>query len=165
MKEEQEAIENSYQDQIDKLQNFLDEQNYQIDKANRSAVQSFEELAAAMKKYGIDSAENLSKAKEWLDNYNKSLAEAKKNATTLASSGSGVLYSSDIQGFSTSGMGANVSGISLSGVNFTPTGDTNNSSIYIDRIELPNVSNANEFVEALKTLPTLATAQATSRRK
>lgn len=160
-----EDLENSYQDQIDKLQNFLDEQNYQIDKANRSAVQSFEELAAAMKKYGIDSAENLSKAKEWLDNYNKSLAEAKKNVTTLASSGSGVLYSSDIQGFSTSGMGANISGMSLSGVKFAPTGDTNNSSIYIDRIELPNVSNANEFVEALKTLPTLATAQATSRKK
>lgn len=160
-----EDIENSYQDQIDKLQDFLDEQNYQIDKANRSAVQSFEELSAAMKKYGIDSAENLSKAKEWLDNYNKSLAEAKKNSTTLASSGSGVLYSSDIQGFSTSGMGANISGMSLSGVKFAPTGDTNNSSIYIDRIELPNVSNANEFVEALKTLPTLATAQATSRKK
>lgn len=160
-----EDIENSYQDQIDKLQDFLDEQNYQIDKANRSAVQSFEELAAAMKKYGIDSAENLSKAKEWLDTYNKSLAEAKKNTTTLASSGSGVLYSSDIQGFSTSGMGANISGMSLSGVKFAPTGDTNNSSIYIDRIELPNVSNANEFVEALKTLPTLATAQATSRKK
>nr|DAQ36170.1 MAG TPA: chromosome segregation ATPase [Caudoviricetes sp.] len=160
-----EDLENSYQDQIDKLQNFLDEQNYQIDKANRSAVQSFEELAAAMKKYGIDSAENLSKAKQWLDNYNKSLAEAKKNVTTLASSGSGVLYSSDIQGFSTSGMGANISGMSLSGVKFAPTGDTNNSSIYIDRIELPNVSNANEFVEALKTLPTLATAQATSRKK
>lgn len=160
-----EDLENSYQDQIDKLQNFLDEQNYQIDKANRSAIQSFEELAAAMKKYGIDSTENLSKAKEWLDNYNKSLAEAKKNVTTLASSGSGVLYSSDIQGFSTSGMGANISGMSLSGVKFAPTGDTNNSSIYIDRIELPNVSNANEFVEALKTLPTLATAQATSRKK
>ena len=160
-----EDLENSYQDQIDKLQNFLDEQNYQIDKANRSAVQSFEELATAMKKYGIDSAENLSKAKEWLDNYNKSLAEAKKNITTLASSGSGVLYSSDIQGFSTSGMAANISGMSLSGVKFAPTGDTNNSSIYIDRIELPNVSNANEFVEALKTLPTLATAQATSRKK
>lgn len=160
-----EDLEKSYQDQIDKLQNFLDEQNYQIDKANRSAVQSFEELAAAMKKYGIDSTENLSKAKEWLDNYNKSLAEAKKNITTLASSGSGVLYSSDIQGFSTSGMAANISGMSLSGVKFAPTGDTNNSSIYIDRIELPNVSNANEFVEALKTLPTLATAQATSRKK
>ena len=123
------------------------------------------ELAAAMKKYGIDSTENLSKAKEWLDNYNKSLAEAKKNTKTLANSGSGVLYSSDIQGFSTSGMAANISGMSLSGVKFAPTGDTNNSSIYIDRIELPNVSNANEFVEALKTLPTLATAQATSRKK
>ena len=160
-----EAIEKSYQDQIDKLQEFLDEQNYQIDKANRGAIQSFEELAAAMKKYGIDSTENLSKAKEWLDNYNKSLAEAKKNTKTLANSGSGVLYSSDIQGFSTSGMAANISGMSLSGVKFAPTGDTNNSSIYIDRIELPNVSNANEFVEALKTLPTLATAQATSRKK
>ena len=160
-----EDLENSYQDQIDKLQDFLDEQNYQIDKANRGAIQSFEELAAAMKKYGIDSTENLSKAKEWLDNYNKSLAEAKKNTKTLANSGSGVLYSSDIQGFSTSGMAANISGMSLSGVKFAPTGDTNNSSIYIDRIELPNVSNANEFVEALKTLPTLATAQATSRKK
>ena len=160
-----EDLENSYQDQIDKLQDFLDEQNYQIDKANRGAIQSFEELAAAMKKYGIDSAENLSKAKEWLDNYNKSLAEAKKNTKTLANSGSGVLYSSDIQGFSTSGMAANISRMSLSGVKFAPTGDTNNSSIYIDRIELPNVSNANEFVEALKTLPTLATAQATSRKK
>lgn len=159
-----EDLEKSYQDQIDKLQDFLDEQNYQIDKANRSAVQSFEDLAKAMSKYGIDSVENLSKAKEWLDNYNKSLAEAKKNATTLASSGSGILYSSDIQGFSTSNLGDNVSGISLSGVKFAPTGTTNNSSIYIDKIELPNVSNANEFVEALKTLPTLATAQATSRK-
>lgn len=160
-----EDLENSYQDQIDKLQDFLDEQNYQIDKANRSAVQSFEELAAAMKKYGIDSAENLSKAKEWLDSYNKSLMDAKNNVSTLAKSGNGVLYNSDIQGYSMPGVSSSVSGVSLSGVKFTPTGDTNNSNIYINRIELPNVSNANEFVEALKTLPTLATAQATSRKK
>ena len=160
-----EDLENSYQDQIDKLQDFLDEQNYQIDKANRSAVQSFEELAAAMKKYGIDSAENLSKAKEWLDSYNKSLMDAKNNASTLAKSGNGVLYSSDIQGYSMPGISSSISGVSLSGVKFTPTGETNNSNIYIDKIDLPNVSNANEFVEALKTLPTLATAQATSRKK
>lgn len=161
-----EAIEKSYQDQIDKLQEFLDEQNYQIDKANRNAVQSFEELAAAMKKYGIDSAENLAKAKKWLDDYNQSLAKAKSNTSTLAMSGNGILYSSEIQGLSTgltSMPSADYSGISLSGIKFTPTGDTNNSSIYIDRLELPNVSNANEFVEALKTLPTLASAQATSR--
>lgn len=161
-----EDLENSYQDQIDKLQDFLDEQNYQIDKANRGAIQSFEELAAAMKKYGIDSAENLAKAKKWLDDYNQSLAKAKSNISTLAMSGNGILYSSEIQGLSTgltSMPNADYSGISLSGVKFTPTGDTNNSSIYIDKIELPNVSNANEFVEALKTLPTLASAQATSR--
>lgn len=161
-----EDLENSYQDQIDKLQDFLDEQNYQIDKANRGAIQSFEELAAAMKKYGIDSAENLAKAKKWLDDYNQSLAKAKSNISTLAMSGNGILYSSEIQGLSTgltSMPNADYSGISLSGVKFTPTGDTNNSSFYIDKIELPNVSNANEFVEALKTLPTLASAQATSR--
>ena len=161
-----EDLENSYQDQIDKLQDFLDEQNYQIDKANRSAVQSFEELAEAMKKYGIDSAENLAKAKEWLDSYNKSLAEAKNNITTLARSGDGVLYSSDLQGITASAIDtANYSGISLSGIKYTPAGATNNSSVYnIDRLELPNVTNANEFIEALKSLPTLATAQATSRK-
>lgn len=161
-----EDLEKSYQDQIDKLQDFLDEQNYQIDKANRSAVQSFEELAAAMKKYGIDSAENLAKAKEWLDSYNKSLAEAKNNITTLARSGDGVLYSSDLQGITASAIDtANYSGISLSGIKYTPAGTTNNSSVYnIDRLELPNVTNANEFIEALKSLPTLATAQATSRK-
>ena len=161
-----EDLEKSYQDQIDKLQDFLDEQNYQIDKANRSAVKSFEELAAAMKKYGIDSAENLAKAKEWLDSYNKSLAEAKNNITTLARSGDGVLYSSDLQGITASAIDtANYSGISLSGIKYTPAGATNNSSVYnIDRLELPNVTNANEFIEALKSLPTLATAQATSRK-
>ena len=161
-----EDLEKSYQDQIDKLQDFLDKQNYQIDKANRSAVQSFEELAAAMKKYGIDSAENLAKAKEWLDSYNKSLAEAKNNITMLARSGDGVLYSSDLQGITASAIDtANYSGISLSGIKYTPAGATNNSSVYnIDRLELPNVTNANEFIEALKSLPTLATAQATSRK-
>lgn len=42
--------------------------------------------------------------------------------------------------------------------------DTGGQNIYIDTIELPNVSNANEFVEALKDLPRLATAKSSSRK-
>ena len=160
-----EDLEKSYQDQIDKLQDFLDEQNYQIDKANRSAIQSFEDLTNAMKKYGIDSADYLKQAKDWLDSYNKSLSEAKNNISVLAKSGNSVVYSSDIQGLSTQSMaGIEFSGVSLNNVNAVPIGNTNTSNIHIDKIELPSVTNADEFVEALKNLPNLAIANATKRK-
>lgn len=160
-----EDLEKSYQNQIDKLQDFLDEQNYQIDKANRSAIQSFEDLTNAMKKYGIDSADYLRQAKDWLDNYNKSLAEAKNNISVLAKSGNSVVYSSDIQGLYTQSMaGIEFSGVSLNNVSAVPIGNTNTSNIHIDKIELPSVTNADEFVEALKNLPNLAIANATKRK-
>ena len=160
-----EDLEKSYQNQIDKLQDFLDEQNYQIDKANRSAIQSFGDLTNAMKKYGIDSADYLRQAKDWLDNYNKSLAEAKNNISVLAKSGNSVVYSSDIQGLSTQSMaGIEFSGVSLNNVGAVPIGNTNTSNIHIDKIELPSVTNADEFVEALKNLPNLAIANATKRK-
>ena len=44
MQAEKDALEKSYQDRIDALQNFLDEQNYQIDKANREGIKSFQDL-------------------------------------------------------------------------------------------------------------------------
>ena len=36
-------------------------------------------------------------------------------------------------------------------------------TIYIDTLELPNVQNANDFVNALKQLPGLANSEATKR--
>lgn len=42
-------------------------------------------------------------------------------------------------------------------------GNSDNSNIYINNIELPNVKDVNDFVEALKDLPRLASSQATNR--
>ena len=42
-------------------------------------------------------------------------------------------------------------------------GSSDNSNIYINNIELPNVKDVNDFVEALKDLPRLASSQATNR--
>ena len=71
LKEEKSQIEESYQNRIDALQNFLDEQNYQIDKANREGIQSFQDLQKELAKFGLDSAEYLGKATDGLNNYNK----------------------------------------------------------------------------------------------
>lgn len=48
-------------------------------------------------------------------------------------------------------------------INANTVGATQNSTIYINSIELPNVQNANDFVEALKDLPRLASSQSTLR--
>ena len=98
---EKDALEKSYQDRIDALQNFLDEQNYQIDKANREGIKSFQDLQKEMAKYGLDSAEYLGKATDWLNNYNKSLADLNNTVNGILSSSSqatdGLIYSSAVQ--------------------------------------------------------------------
>lgn len=163
---EKDALEKSYNDRIDALQNFLDEQNYLIDKANREGVKSFDELRESMRKYGIDSAEYLGKASEWLNNYNKALSELSSTQGTIISSsaGDGLIYSSAMQSRISSALSGGVnSGLSLNSLSYSGVGANNGQTIYIDRIELPNVQNANDFVEALKQLPALAASIASKR--
>lgn len=170
---EKEAIENSYQDRIDALQNFLDEQEYLIDKANREGVQSFEELRNELKKYGLDSAEYLGKATDWLNNYNNALGSLNTTVQDiLASSGnatSELVYSSAMQdriNQALSGMVPNVQqnpnafGRSVSYDRIT----NDNQSVYINSIELPNVHNTDEFIKELKNLPRMAASNAALRK-
>ncbi len=170
---EKDALEKSYQDRIDALQNFLDEQNYQIDKANREGIQSFQDLQNEMAKFGLDSAEYLGKASEWLNNYNKSLADLNNTVNNVLSSSTaatdGMIYSSAVQDRITQALSSLLpnttsTGLSLNSISYDKIGASgDNQSIYINNIELPNVENANEFVEALKDLPRMASTQATMR--
>ena len=167
LKEQKENIENSYQDQIDKLQNFLDEQNYLIDKSNREAIQSFDDLISKMREYGLDSAENLKIATDWWKKYQQALAQTKQTTDTL--SGNGLIYSSATQDKITQAMSSMNPQSTIVPVSTNSSYDklgltTGGQTIYISNIELPNVSNANEFVEALKDLPRLATAQSSLRK-
>lgn len=172
LKEEQENIKNSYQDQIDALEDFLENQNYIIDKANREGIQSFEDLRKKLEEFGLDSEENLKKASDWLNQYNDALSKVNQTATTALNSSklatNGLIYSSATQSRIDQAMsGMNVD-TTMTGVPIAQYDkldkDTGGQNIYIDTIELPNVSNANEFVEALKDLPRLATAKSSSRK-
>lgn len=167
LKEQKENIENSYQDQIDKLQDFLDEQNYLIDKSNREAIQSFDDLISKMKEYGLDSAENLKIATDWWNKYQQALAQTNKMTSTL--SDNSLVYSSATQ----SKIAQVMSGLNPESTTVPVSTNTSydklglvsgGQTIYISNIELPNVSNANDFVEALKDLPRLATTQSTQRK-
>ena len=167
LKEQKENIENSYQDQIDKLQNFLDEQNYLIDKSNREAIQSFDDLISKMREYGLDSAENLKIATDWWKKYQQALAQTKQTTDTL--SGNGLIYSSATQDKITQAMSSMNPQSTIVPVSTNSSYDklgltTGGQTIYISNIELPNVSNANEFVEALKDLPRLAATQSSQRK-
>ena len=167
LKEQKENIENSYQDQIDKLQNFLDEQNYLIDKSNREAIQSFDDLISKMKEYGLDSAENLKIATDWWEKYQQALAQTKQTTDTL--SGNSLIYSSATQDKIAQAMSSMNPQSTIVPVSTNSSYDklgltTGGQTIYISNIELPNVSNANEFVEALKDLPRLATTQSSQRK-
>lgn len=167
LKEQKENIENSYQDQIDKLQNFLDEQNYLIDKSNREAIQSFDDLINKMKEYGLDSAENLKIATDWWEKYQQALAQTKQTTDTL--SGNSLIYSSATQDKIAQAMSSMNPQSTIVPVSTNSSYDklgltTGGQTIYISNIELPNVSNANEFVEALKDLPRLATTQSSQRK-
>ncbi len=172
LKAEKEAIEKGYQDKIDALQNFLDEQNYQIDKAGREGIQTLDQLRQELAKYGLDNAEYLGKATEWLNKYNSALKETKGTLDTISSNSAtdGTLYSSSSQNRlelakSTLRFKSILSEISSASrkVAYDKLSGGNNQSVYISNVELPNVKNANEFVEALKNLPRLAASQATIR--
>lgn len=170
LEDEKEAIEKSYQDRIDALEDFLDEQEYLIDKANREGIQSFDELREALEKYGLDSEEYLGQATEWLNNYNKELDKLRENLDDLGVSGGlqdGLIYSSGMQDRIDAALSntpeVDTSLLTSRAINANTVGATQNSTIYINSIELPNVQNANDFVEALKDLPRLASSQSTLR--
>ena len=172
LKAEKEAIEKGYQDKIDALQKFLDEQNYQIDKAGREEIQTLDQMRQELAKYGLDSAEYLGKATDWLNKYNSALKETKGTLDTISSSSAtdGTLYSSSSQNRLELAKSAlrfksilsDISSAS-SKMAYDKLSGGNNQSVYINNVELPNVKDANEFVEALKNLPRLAASQATMR--
>ena len=171
---EKEALENSYQSRIDALQNFLTEQNYLIDKANREGIQTFEELQKKMAEFGLDNAENLKAATDWLNNYNKSLSDLNKTVGSILSSSTtatdGLIYSSQTQDKINSALSSimpkidSSTGLTLSNVRAEATDkDSNTGSIYINSIELPNVKDIDDFIAALKDLPRMASSQSTLR--
>lgn len=171
---EKEALENSYQSRIDALQNFLDEQNYLIDKANKEGIQTFEELQKKMAEFGLDNAENLKTATDWLNNYNKSLSDLNKTVGSILSSSTtatdGLIYSSQTQDKINSALSSIMpkidsnTGLTLSNVRAETTDkDSNTGSIYINSIELPNVKDIDDFIAALKDLPRMASSQSTLR--
>ena len=173
LKEEKSQIEESYQNRIDALQKFLDEQNYQIDKANREGIQSFQDLQKELAKFGLDSAQYLGKATDWLNNYNKSLADLNNTVNGILSSSSqatdGLIYSSAVQDRINQALSSIIpvttqTGLKLNQIDYDKIkGNTDNQSIYINNIELPNVKDIDDFVEALKDLPRMATSQSTMR--
>lgn len=173
MQAEKDALEKSYQDRIDALQAFLDEQNYQIDKANRQGIQSFQDLQKELAKFGLDSAEYLGKASDWLNNYNKALSDLNTTVNGILSSSTtatdGLIYSSAVQDRINQALSniipdTTMAGLTLSNIDYDKIkGNTDNQSIYINNIELPNVKDVDDFVAALKDLPRMATSQSTSR--
>ena len=172
LKAEKEALEKSYQDRIDKLEKFLDDQNYLIEKANREGIKTFQELQKELAKFGLDSSENLKKATDWINNYNQALNQLKGTMDSVigAPKADELIYSSAMQNrinqaMSSSPMNSTPVGFSINGLGYNTIGKGGNSqNIYIENIELPNVSNANEFVEALKNLPRLASSEATRQK-
>lgn len=55
-------------------------------------------------------------------------------------------------------------GLTLSNIDYDKLGGkSDNQSIYINSIELPNVKDVDDFVKALKDLPRLATSQSSLR--
>lgn len=171
---EKEAIEDSYNDRIDALQDFLDEQNYQIDKANRESIESFEELRNELAKYGLDSAEYLGQATNWLNNYNSALSNLNNTVSNILSNSTvaqdGLVYSSATQERINQALSSvlpniTTNGLTLNGIDYDTLGGENNNTntYYINSIELPNVKDIDDFLEALKSLPRLATASATQR--
>ena len=171
---EKEAIEKSYQDRIDALQNFLDEQEYLIDKANREGIQTFEELRNELAKYGLDSAEYLGKATEWLNNYNSALANLNNTVQgVLASSGdatSELIYSSAMQSRINQALSSALPEISTnssmfgSGISYDKVTNSSSQTVYINTVELPNVQDSEDFISELKNLPRMATSQSALRQ-
>lgn len=174
LNDEKDALEKSYQDRIDALENFLDEQNYQIDKANREGIQSFKELQDEMAKYGLDSAEYLGQATTWLNNYNTALANLEQTVSGILSDSTiaqdGLIYSSATQDRINQALSgalpiiSTATGLQLNQVDYDALKDKGSSGdIYINSIELPNVKDVDDFIKALKDLPRLATSKSTQR--
>lgn len=171
---EKEALEKSYQDRIDALEKFLKDQNYLIDKANRDGIETFDELKNALAEFGLDSAANLKTVTDWLNNYNKALSNLNTNVNGILSSASkatdGLIYSSEMQDKINSALSSilpNIdtnTGLTLSNVKTETIDKDKSNSIYINSIELPNVKDIDDFVEALKDLPRLASSQSTLRK-
>lgn len=174
LKAEKEALENSYQDRIDALQNFLDEQNYLIDKANREGIQTFDELRKKMAEFGLDNAQNLKTASDWLNNYNKSLSDLNNTVGNIlfgsTTATDGLIYSSQMQERINSALSSilpnidTATGLNLSNVRAEMVNkESGAGSIYINSIQLPNVKDIDDFIEALKDLPRMASSQSTLR--
>ena len=127
-----------------------------------------------MAKYGLDSAEYLGKATDWLNNYNKSLADLNNTVNGILSSSSqatdGLIYSSAVQDRINQALSSIIpvttqTGLKLNQIDYDKIkGNTDYQSIYINNIELPNVKDIDDFVEALKDLPRMATSQSTMRK-
>lgn len=121
----------------------------------------------------MDSAEYLGKASDWLNNYNKSLADLNNTVNNVLSSSTaatdGMIYSSAVQDRITQALSSllpdtTTAGLSLNSVNYDKIGaNKDNQSIYINNIELPNVKDVDDFVAALKELPRMASTQSTMR--
>lgn len=156
-------IEKNYTDRKDKLQSFLDDENYKIDKATNASIESFSELNKQLEKYGLNTNEYLSKAVDWINKYNSALSDTQKTVSSLGNTVYSSSLSNILSGANIGGISYSTSGLSASGVSYKIASSNSNSNIYIDKIELPNVKNANDFIDALKTLPGLASSQATQR--
>jgi len=149
------------------LQNFLDEQNYLIEKSGRTAIETFGALRDKLATFGIDSSNYLSTATDWLNKYNAALKEVNKTSSIGTTS----------QTLFTSGVSAN-SNLALTGMTYESllasvaqstiatksNGSNNTTNINIENIELPNVTDVDSFLDALDTLPDLASARATLRK-
>lgn len=121
----------------------------------------------------MDSAEYLGKASDWLNNYNKALSDLNTTVNGILSSSTtatdGLIYSSAVQDRINQALSniipdITMTGLTLSNIDYDKIkGNTDNQSIYINNIELPNVKDVDDFVAALKDLPRMATSQSTSR--
>lgn len=84
-------------------------------------------------------------------------------------SNDGLIYSSEIQNRIDQALSSVIpdtttTGLSNNNINYDSLGDKGtNQTIYISNIELPNVENVDDFVEALKDLPRLATSNSALR--
>lgn len=126
-----------------------------------------------MAKFGLDSAEYLGKATDWLNNYNSALSNLNTTVGGILSSSSnatdGLIYSSATQDRINQALSSIIpqtttTGLTLSNIDYDKLGGkSDNQSIYINSIELPNVKDVDDFVKALKDLPRLATSQSSLR--
>lgn len=164
LEEQKEVIENSYKDRIQVLQSFLDEQNYLIEKSGREAVETFSELKKELAEFGLNNGTYLSQATDWINKYNTALLglESNLNMSTIGQqvlsninfSSSGVLNSTNFD---------NLLNSLVNGINAINNNSTQNVTINIDKLDLPNITDVDSFVQALTELPNMANTSTTNR--